>query len=221
MNYYKVLGLQKNASQDDIKKSYHKLALKWHPDKNPNNKEEAEKKFKAVVEAYSVLSDPKKRSLYDTSVRESRSHRRRNATGGYNGSLDPAYAFQDLDEIFREVFGGMHPLIRAFWDPYYNIRNNGEIWRRTGGRGRSSNLFSDFMESSMSWNPFSPFEKPSSSFTEARAEPHGARTVFTTTEVINGKKITTRKIIENGQETTEVEEDGQLKSVTTNKLFGN
>lgn len=221
MNHYKVLGLQKNASQDDIKKSYHKLALKWHPDKNPNNKEEAEKKFKAVVEAYSVLSDPKKRSLYDMSVRESRSNRGRNVTQGYNSSFDPAYAFQDLNEIFREVFGGMHPLIHAFWDPFYNIRNNGEIWHRTGGRGRSSNLFSDFMESSMSWNPFRPFEEPSSSFTEARAEPRGARTVITTTEVINGKKITTRKIIENGQETTEVEEDGQLKSVTTNKLFGN
>ncbi|KFP33895.1 DnaJ subfamily B member 6, partial [Colius striatus] len=57
---YKVLGLQRSASQDDIKKAFHKLALQWHPDKNPSNKEEAEKNFKAVVEAYNVLSDPQK-----------------------------------------------------------------------------------------------------------------------------------------------------------------
>uniref|UniRef100_A0A8C4UKX2 J domain-containing protein n=2 Tax=Falco TaxID=8952 RepID=A0A8C4UKX2_FALTI len=60
VDYYKVLGLQKSASQDDVKKSYHKLALKWHPDKNPSNREEAEKKFKAVGEAYKVLPDPQK-----------------------------------------------------------------------------------------------------------------------------------------------------------------
>ncbi|KFP43650.1 DnaJ subfamily B member 6, partial [Chlamydotis macqueenii] len=54
------LDCKKSASQDDVRKSYYKLALKWHPDKNPSNKEEAEKKFKAIVEAYEVLSDPQK-----------------------------------------------------------------------------------------------------------------------------------------------------------------
>ncbi|KFV62600.1 DnaJ subfamily B member 6-A, partial [Dryobates pubescens] len=57
---YAVLGLNRSASQDDIKKSYHQLALKWHPDKNPNNKVNAEKKFKEVAEAYRILSDPQK-----------------------------------------------------------------------------------------------------------------------------------------------------------------
>lgn len=63
--YYDVLGLTKNASQTDIKKAYRKLAGKWHPDKNPTNKKEAEEKFKEISAAYSVLSDPEKREVYD------------------------------------------------------------------------------------------------------------------------------------------------------------
>ncbi len=64
-DYYKMLGLDKNATTEDIKKAYRKLALKWHPDKNPNNKA-AEEKFKKISEAYAVLSDPKKKEEYDT-----------------------------------------------------------------------------------------------------------------------------------------------------------
>ena len=64
-DYYKLLGLDKKATTEDIKKAYRKLALKWHPDKNPNNKA-AEEKFKKISEAYAVLSDPKKREEYDT-----------------------------------------------------------------------------------------------------------------------------------------------------------
>ena len=64
-DYYKLLGLDKKASTEDIKKAYRKLALKWHPDKNPNNKA-AEERFKKISEAYAVLSDPKKREEYDT-----------------------------------------------------------------------------------------------------------------------------------------------------------
>ena len=63
-DYYEVLGIQKGASEDEIKKAYKKLARKYHPDMNPGDKE-AEEKFKEVNEAYSVLSDERKRANYD------------------------------------------------------------------------------------------------------------------------------------------------------------
>lgn len=63
-DYYEVLGLDKNASEDDIKKAYRKLAIKYHPDRNPGDKK-AEEKFKEAAEAYDVLHDPQKRQQYD------------------------------------------------------------------------------------------------------------------------------------------------------------
>ncbi|CAN6581448.1 unnamed protein product [Malus baccata var. baccata] len=65
VDYYKVLQVERSAKDDDLKKAYRKLAMKWHPDKNPNNKKAAEAKFKQISEAYDVLSDPQKRAVYD------------------------------------------------------------------------------------------------------------------------------------------------------------
>ena len=64
-DYYDILGVDRNASESEIKSAYRKQALKWHPDKNPNNKAEAEEKMKEVNQAYEVLSDSTKRQNYD------------------------------------------------------------------------------------------------------------------------------------------------------------
>ena len=64
-DFYKILGVSQKATESEIKKSYRKLALKWHPDKNPDNLEYATEKFKALAEAYDCLSKSEKRKLYD------------------------------------------------------------------------------------------------------------------------------------------------------------
>ncbi|PPD26053.1 MAG: molecular chaperone DnaJ, partial [Methylomonas sp.] len=64
-DFYKLLEVDKNASEAEIKKSYRRMAMKYHPDRNSDNPDEAEKKFKQIKEAYEVLSDPKKRAAYD------------------------------------------------------------------------------------------------------------------------------------------------------------
>ena len=63
VDYYKILEVNRNANTAEIKKAYRRLALKWHPDKNPENQEDANKKFKEISEAYEVLSDEKKRKV--------------------------------------------------------------------------------------------------------------------------------------------------------------
>uniref|UniRef100_A0A2K6M1E3 DnaJ heat shock protein family (Hsp40) member B6 n=2 Tax=Rhinopithecus TaxID=542827 RepID=A0A2K6M1E3_RHIBE len=108
VDYYEVLGVQRHASPEDIKKAYRKLALKWHPDKNPENKEEAERKFKQVAEAYEVLSDAKKRDIYDKYGKEGL-----NGGGGGGSHFDSpfefGFTFRNPDDVFREFFGGRDP----------------------------------------------------------------------------------------------------------------
>jgi molecular chaperone DnaJ len=95
-DYYQVLGVARNASDDEIKKAYRKQALKFHPDKNPGD-HAAEEKFKEVGEAYEVLADPQKRAAYDQHGHDAFDPRRRTGRGG---------GFHDPFDIFREAFGG-------------------------------------------------------------------------------------------------------------------
>jgi molecular chaperone DnaJ len=100
-DYYAALGIEKNTSSDEIKKAYRKLAIKYHPDKNPGD-ESAEKKFKEVSEAYSILSDPQKRAHYDQFG---------TAEAGQGFGFDPGDIFSQFSDLFggagfENIFGG-------------------------------------------------------------------------------------------------------------------
>ena len=93
---YKVLGLSKSASEKDITKAYRKLAMKYHPDKNPEDRDAAAEKFKKISEAYEVLSDPKKKQQYDQ-------------FGSSSFNAGSGFTHTDPQEIFKRFFGGNSP----------------------------------------------------------------------------------------------------------------
>ena len=104
-DYYEVLGIQKGASEDEIKKAYKKLARKYHPDLNPGDKE-AEEKFKEVNEANDVLSDPQKRQRYDQFGFAGVDPNYAAANGGGAGGFGGGFGGVDLGDIFGDIFGG-------------------------------------------------------------------------------------------------------------------
>nr|KAF6271969.1 DnaJ heat shock protein family (Hsp40) member B6 [Pipistrellus kuhlii] len=231
VDYYEVLGVQRHASAEDIKKAYRKLALKWHPDKNPENKEEAERKFKQVAEAYEVLSDAKKRDIYDRYGKEGLN----GGGGGGGGShfdnpFEFGFTFRNPDDVFREFFGGRDPFSFDFFeDPFDDFFGTRRGPRGSRNRGTTS-FFSAFTGFPAFGGGFPAFD---AGFTSFGSIGHGGLTAFssssfggggmgnfksvsTSTKIVNGRKITTKRIVENGQERVEVEEDGQLKSLTIN-----
>ena len=108
-DYYEVLGVNKNATDDELKKAYRKLAKKYHPDANPDNKAEAEKKFKEVNEAYEILSDKQKRQMYDRFGFNGPDFGGSQGTSGYytySTGADGFGDFSDLGDIFSSFFGG-------------------------------------------------------------------------------------------------------------------
>jgi molecular chaperone DnaJ len=103
-DYYKVLDLARNASEGEIKKSYRRLAMKFHPDRNPGD-HDAEEKFKEAKEAYEILSEPQKRSLYDQYGHAGVEASRNAHAGG--GGFSGAEAFSDIfGDVFGDIFGG-------------------------------------------------------------------------------------------------------------------
>jgi molecular chaperone DnaJ len=120
-DYYEILGVAKNASADEIKKAYRKVAIQYHPDKNPGNKE-AEEKFKEAAEAYEVLSNAEKRAQYD------RFGHSRPGNGGFSGGN------MNMDDIFSQfgdIFGGGSP-----FDSFFGGGGGGRQRQRKGSNLR-------------------------------------------------------------------------------------
>ena len=273
--YYLVLELSRTSSPEEVKKAYRKLALKWHPDKNPNNKEEAERRFKEISEAYEVLSDEKKRRIYDRYGKEGLAN---NASGARAGSssrhhpysphsgmddLFASFVFRDPFEVFRDFFGS-----ESFIDPFgtdpFNLfgasdaaflgagahnprraaQNRGHHYQnQQQGVQRIDDVFNPFM--GFGGLGMLPMGMPMMNgfgnlFTQLAAAPmdvnmaNGGVTTFTTSSVsiggmgpgmrrtststrfVNGRKVETQKVLENGQETVTVIEDGVVKKRTVN-----
>ncbi|XP_011632489.1 dnaJ homolog subfamily B member 6-B-like isoform X1 [Pogonomyrmex barbatus] len=265
VDYYKVLEIQRNSSSVDIKKAYRKLALKWHPDKNPDNLEEANKRFKEISEAYEVLSDDVKRRTYDQHLyqraaskpgrgftfrsffdspfqRYFEKKRRVYDQYGKEGLQMPGgkrrhgddfdshfgtFVFRDPEEVFREFFDGI-----PFEDLFAGFHGGGSR-RGAGGRhGHSTNNslstsffgpfgfgfrlpFDDLMGNASAAGNFTSF---GTSFTSFDGMGGGAavKRTSTSTRFIDGKKITTKKVYENGKETIMSYENDVLKSKTVN-----
>ena len=108
-DYYEVLGVAKNASEAEIKKAYRQMALKYHPDKNPDDKA-AEEKFKEAAEAYEVLNTPDKKRRYDQYGHQGVG----GAAGGGQGFGGGGMSMDDIFSQFGDVFGGAHPFESFF-----------------------------------------------------------------------------------------------------------
>ena len=190
-DYYEVLGVPKDAPDDVIRKAYKKLAIKWHPDKHVDDKKEAEEKFKEISEAYSVLSDPKKRREYDT--------------GGIDfgdfGDFDNFDPFEMFNSFFgRSNHGGFGNFGFGFDD------DDDDFFGKDFGMGKK---FGGFKMG---------FDDDDFGFGGDFGGGFGQGTsVKKTTQIINGKKITkteTTTVDSDGNKKTVVKEetgDGQVR----------
>ena len=182
-NYYEILEVDSNATETEIKKSYRKLALKWHPDKNPNDVELATQKFNEISEAFEVLSDTQKRKQYDL-------------FGNINSSNGPK---QNPQDIFNNFFNDINQ--DTFFENILNSKMNSLNINNINVR---TNVNTNF-NTSFSRN-FNPIFNPNfnTSFTN--------HSVSTQT-FVNGNKIVTRKVVrfqdEDGNMQEQVEESIQ------------
>ncbi len=132
-SYYEILGVSKNATDEEIKKAYRQLAIKYHPDKNKGNKE-AEEKFKEATEAYEVLRDPQKRQMYDQFGKQGVGA---GGPGGFSGTYtDFSDIFGDLGGIFDEFFGSRGTRSRTGPRRGSDLRYNLEITLEDAAMGK-------------------------------------------------------------------------------------
>lgn len=192
-DYYAILGVDKDADQKTIKKAYRKLALKWHPDKNLENKDEAEAKFKEIGQAYEILSDTKKRRAYD------------------NGGMDQVFTdFGDIFEhfnansFFNHIFEEDPFFSNAFGNSAFSNMNN--MNNHQQNNIHNNNPFGSFFGG----DPFGSMSMFQSSFGGGGGNGANIMSQSISTSYINGKKVTTKKMQKNGQSIVEKYENDKL-----------
>jgi curved DNA-binding protein CbpA len=186
-DYYEVLGVSKEATPEEIRKAYKKLAIKWHPDKHVDDKKEAEEKFKEIAEAYSVLSDPDKKKEYDT--------------GGFDFEDFDTFDNFDPFAMFESFFGPKHGKHGGFGNFGFGFDDDDDDFFG-GGFGKGFGFRQDDFG----------FDKDFGGFGGGMGT-----SVKKTTQIINGKKITkteTTTVDSNGNKKTVVKEetgDGKVR----------
>jgi len=255
MDFYETLEVTKTATDDEIKKAYRRLALKWHPDKNLTNKKQAEEKFKLISEAYEVLSDKDKRRRYDQLGRAGLSNNYGNSgypsNGGYSrfseDFLNRTFHFHNPFDIFEQFmqhfgmdddlgfgtnpFGNFHTRHHRFGN--VNPSSSSSSSRRDPHRQQMA-LF-DQMFSPMRMSLFHQFhhdpffhdlsghntgniQSVNISFGSGNSRPVAKKTTKSA-KIINGRRVVTTRVEENGQTTETVEEDGRLTSKKVNGVL--
>lgn len=232
-NYYEVLGVPKDGSDEMIREAYKKLALKWHPDKNLDNKIEATEKFREISQAYQVLSDRQKRLMYDRGERRF----------GHADNFDDFMGSEDFfDMIFARLFQRDIDFRQFFFFRYAhsydddddedsdyghsksrsNQRNcNGSQRENMSSNGRNrpqpENVSSNERNRSRAeYGPTNGRQRRSQNAAKAKEQEQPKREPRTTTRVVNGKKWITKTYYEKGSEIIERYEDGDIISKRVN-----
>ncbi|CAD8133633.1 unnamed protein product [Paramecium pentaurelia] len=197
--YYVTLGISRTATPEEIKKQYRKLALQWHPDKNPENKEKAQEMFKQIGEAYTVLSDIEKRKIYDQYGHQGMEEQI------HQHEEDGDFAFFTFDpfEIFNNFFCSGDLLFGSDDDEFIIFENR----RKKKQKNKNRNSIFGSMINNFIDPPF--FDNHQTGY---------SKSISSTTQFINGKQVTvTKETIKNGNKTTVIEKRNENGKITQKK----